>query len=658
MFQKILIANRGEIACRIIKTARRMGITTVAVYSAADKNAKHTQEADEAFYIGESEARCSYLNIEAILQAAQESGAHAIHPGYGFLSENPLLAQACANAQIVFIGPSVAAMEAMASKQLAKQRLAHTSVPLTPGYHGAEQSDERLLTEAIRLGFPLLIKAAQGGGGKGLRAVTKETDFLKELAGARREATAYFADDTMLLEKLVLNPRHIEVQIMADNHGHVVHLFERDCSLQRRHQKIIEEAPAVHLSATLRKKLTDAAITVAQSIDYRGAGTVEFLVDNEMFYFMEMNTRLQVEHPVTEMITGLDLVEWQLRIAANEPLPCHQEDIHAKGHAIECRIYAEDPAAHFLPSMGTIHFLKEPQGQGIRIDSGINKDAVMTQYYDPMMAKLISAGDNREEALQRLQQALKHYHIGGVTTNIPFLQAILAHPSVTAGYFGTNFLNQETLTLPTPKPIVMSLAAACFDYMTLVQTTPDALQHDTLAFQLHVNSHYYRAYLINNIRYDITLTPQDQHTLTLTHEQNTVTYRVTQIKDALCLDDGHEQHHFLVQSLDEHIVLYTEEGPVTVARYEEARQTAAITLNHQLTAPMPATVVAVLKNKGDTITTGDRLMVLEAMKMEHTIHAPNDGLLLEIFYAIGDKVKEGAELLAIAPAKESHESTT
>jgi len=409
MFSTLLIANRGEIACRIIRTAKKCGIRTIAVYSAADRAGLHVQMADEAIYIGPAEATQSYLNIDAIIHAAKISGAEAIHPGYGFLSENPAFARACAAHDIIFVGPPVAAMELMASKQRAKQCLEKTSVPLTPGYHGESQDDEDLLNAAREIGFPVLLKAAAGGGGKGMRSVMNEQHFKNALASARREAHACFGDDIMLIEKQIINPRHVEMQIMSDHHGNTVHLFDRDCSIQRRHQKMIEEAPAPHLSNKLREALAQAAITVAETIDYRGAGTIEFLVtDDEQFYFMEMNTRLQVEHPVTEMITGLDLVHWQLLIAAGEPLPLQQKNIKSHGHAIECRVYAEDSEQGGLPSTGTLRVFEEPQGAFIRIDTGFVNNNTITRFYDPMLSKLIVWGETRDEALKHMQEALTH----------------------------------------------------------------------------------------------------------------------------------------------------------------------------------------------------------------------------------------------------------
>lgn len=654
MFNKILIANRGEIACRIIKTAHRMGIETVAVYSTADRCSLHTTLADHAFCIGDPAASASYLNSQVIIATAIESGAEAIHPGYGFLSENAHFAEACAKAGLVFIGPSVAAMQAMASKQLAKQLLEKTSVPLTPGYHGNDQSDDRLLSEAKRIGFPVLLKAASGGGGKGMRTVSKASEFVQSLASARREATASFGDDTMLIEKLIQNTRHVEIQIMADHHDQVVHLFERDCSIQRRHQKIIEEAPAPHLPASMRQGLADAAIAVARAIEYHGAGTVEFLVTGETeFYFMEMNTRLQVEHPVTELITGLDLVEWQLRIAANEPLPCSQADIQARGHAIECRIYAEDPYHDFIPSIGTLHFLKEPSLEGIRLDSGVKGDSQITRFYDPMIAKLIAWGENRQEALQRLLQALKHYHIGGVKTNIPFLQAILTHPHFNSATLSTDFLSQHTLDLPCPDKQWAVFMAASVDYLqALNQHSLDPLRADTFSWQMHLKSHWRSSYKVLGEQQDILIAPISPHEIALTLNNRTVTWRITLEASQLIIEDGQQRRAVWVENTIDAINFYTENGPITIQRINEQHLTdKSQETDAPLTAPMPATVVAILKKKGDKIKAGDRLIVLEAMKMEHTILAPEDGLLVDIFFEVGAQVNEGAELVSIDKEK-------
>lgn len=650
MFKKILIANRGEIACRIIKTARAMGIQCVAIYSTVDKDSLHVRLADSAYCVGDAVAKESYLNIAHIIKVAKESGAEAIHPGYGFLSENPKFAQACAEAGITFIGPSIAAMEAMASKQLAKQLLEKTKVPLTPGYHGDNQSEIQLLAEAKSIGFPILIKAANGGGGKGMRAVHAENEFSESLAGAKRESMASFGDDTMILEKLVLNPRHVELQIMADNHGNVVHLFERDCSIQRRHQKIIEEAPAPNLSKTMRQKLADAACEVARSINYRGAGTVEFLVDGDShFYFMEMNTRLQVEHPVTEMITGLDLVAWQFKIAANEALPLAQEQIKADGHAIECRIYAEDPFNGFIPSIGQIQFLQEPHGSGIRIDTGVKLESHITMYYDPMIAKLIAWGANRDEALQRLRQALNHYYINGVKTNIPFLQAICGHPTFSKAELSTNFLNKETLNLIHPAPEIGLKMAIAADYLHLVSDTNDPLLQATFAWQSRGAGHWTWRYRHENSIVVATIIPVDkqQFRLKLNDKEHLINARL----DGIALVVELEKRHYkaIVDNHKSYITLYSDEGQITVERFNWSQIHAGTGANKgQLTAPMPSTVVAILKNIGDKVKAGDRLIVLEAMKMEHTIHAPTDGILQEIFYSVGAQVNDGAELLSLS----------
>lgn len=650
MFNKILIANRGEIACRIIKTARRLGIESVAIYSTADRDSLHVSMADVAFCVGEAPARDSYLNIDAIIAAALASGAEAIHPGYGFLSENPAMARACAEHGMVFIGPSVAALEAMGSKQLAKQLLEQTDVPLTPGYHGLDQTDACLLHESQRLGFPVLLKAANGGGGKGMRAVYQTSEFAEALAGARRESQAYFADDTMLIEKLIEAPRHIEMQIMADNHGNIVHLFERDCSIQRRHQKIIEEAPAAHLSESLRERLATAAIAVARAIDYRGAGTVEFLVDDAAhFYFMEMNTRLQVEHPVTEMITALDLVEWQLRIAANERLPCLQTQIKSCGHAIECRIYAEDPRLDFLPSVGQLHFLSEPTGDGVRIDTGVTAYSSISMHYDPMIAKLITWGESRMQARQRMLNALNHYHIGGVKTNIPFLQAILKHPRFIDDQLNTHFLTEESIEISTPEPRMPLLMAACLDYLALSSFQDDGLRADTFAWQMHLNSHWHAQYNIEDAVFDIKVSPISAHQVALTLDGITTQWHIKQSGNQLSLDDGTQCLHAIIETKPDQIIVYTPSEPVIVSRHDDRHASSGHQAKPggQLTAPMPGTVVAILKKIGDSIQAGETLMVLEAMKMEHAIHAPHEGVLVDIFYDVGAQVMEGAQLVAL-----------
>ncbi|MGL5743077.1 MAG: acetyl/propionyl/methylcrotonyl-CoA carboxylase subunit alpha [Legionella sp.] len=650
MFHKILIANRGEIACRIINTARSMGIHTVAIYSSVDKDSLHVLQADSAYYVGEAAAKDSYLNIANIIHIAKESGAQAIHPGYGFLSENPEFAKACHTAGVVFIGPSVEAMEAMASKQLAKQMLEKTQVPLTPGYHGSEQAEDKLLAEAKKIGFPILIKAANGGGGKGMRIVHQESEFSAALAGAKRESMASFADDTMIIEKLVLHPRHVELQIMADNHGNVVHLFERDCSIQRRNQKIIEEAPAPNLSASLRQKLAEAACEVARSIKYSGAGTVEFLVEgNDTFYFMEMNTRLQVEHPVTEMITGLDLVAWQLQIAANETLPLSQDKIQAHGHAIECRIYAEDPSHDFIPSIGQIHFLKEPVGDGIRIDTGVARSSQITMYYDPMIAKLISWGSTREEALSRLDHTLSHYFIGGLKTNIPFLRGICQNLKFKHAELSTDFLTKEEINLVSPNPEMALLLAISFDYVNTVNTIEDPLLMETFAWQSQIPSHWVWRYQGQDGLIEATISPiyKNQFKVKVKDQEHLI--HVQLVGDQLRIETNKQNYQAIVDNTQQFLTLYTNQGQMTIERFNwNTMGTQAKTHKGQLTAPMPATVVAILKKIGEKVKAGDRLIILEAMKMEHTLHAPADGVLADIFYAVGAQVNEGEELLALS----------
>lgn len=650
MFKKILIANRGEIACRIIKTARSMGIHTVAIYSSVDKDSLHVRSADSAYCVGDAPAKDSYLNITNIIRIAKECHAQAIHPGYGFLSENPEFARACNKAGIVFIGPSVEAMEAMASKQLAKQLLEKTNVPLTPGYHGKEQAEEELLTEAKKIGFPILLKAANGGGGKGMRAVYQESDFSAALAGAKRESMASFGDDTMIIEKLVLNPRHVEVQIMADNHGNVVHLFERDCSIQRRHQKIIEEAPAPNLSVSLRKKLAEAACEVARSIKYRGAGTVEFLVEgSDQFYFMEMNTRLQVEHPVTEMITGLDLVAWQLKIAADEPLPLPQDQIKSHGHAIECRIYAEDPYHDFIPSIGQVQFLEEPFGEGIRIDTGVQRESYITMYYDPMISKLIVWGANREEALSRLEQALSNYFIGGLKTNIPFLQTICRNHNFRNAELSTDFLSKENIQLPTVDKELALIMTVGFDYLNILNTLSDPLLKETFAWQSQISSHWIWRYKDQDEVIDVFITPISNHyfKIHLFNQEHFINAYL--IGNKLRIETKLQNYHATVDNKKLLLTLYTSQGQITMERFSwENLGTSSTGHKGQLTAPMPATVVAILKNIGEKVKAGERLIVLEAMKMEHTIHAPTDGILSDIFYTVGAQVNEGEELLSLS----------
>lgn len=655
MITKLLIANRGEIACRIIKTAKRLGIRTVAIYSDADKTSLHVKLADEAWCVGPALASQSYLNIDKIMAVATQANVCAIHPGYGFLSENSNFATACAKAGIIFVGPSVAAMNAMASKKLAKQLLEKTNVPLTPGYHGEKQTVEHLCEEAEKIGFPVLLKAAMGGGGKGMRSVSQKNEFEEALNAAKREALAYFKDDTMLIEKLVLNPRHVEIQLMADHHGNIVHLFERDCSIQRRHQKIIEEAPAPNLSPKLREALADAAITVARTIDYRGAGTVEFLVDgdSESFYFMEMNTRLQVEHPVTEMITNLDLVEWQLHIAENKPLPLRQEQLTFRGHAIECRVYAEDPEQGFIPSVGRISFLQTPSGDGIRVDTGVDEHHEISQFYDPMFAKLIVWGETRDEAIQRLKFALTHYHVAGIKTNLSFLEAIVETPDFIAAHLSTDFLTTHSLTGLTTTDENAYLFAAAADYLKV--RPKDALFQATFGWQTYHQGRWIRRYRIHDKLYTLYMTPKDLSSFECEYEDKTQLIHIkTEAHAELQLTFNEKTiKGVIVEDKPLHLTLFTAKGTTRIDIENPNYNTQVQDTGHGLSAPMPSTVVALLKNEGDHVKKGESLMILEAMKMEHTIYAPETGRVSAVFFNIGSQVNEGAVLASIDPIHEA-----
>ena len=661
MFHKILIANRGEIACRVIKSAKEMGIQTVAIYSTADADSLHVTMADEAYCVGTEKAADSYLQIANIIKIAKDCNAAAIHPGYGFLSESPAFAERCAAENIVFIGPSISAMQAMASKQLAKQLLEKTNVPLTPGYHGKEQTEHKLLAEANKIGFPILLKATDGGGGKGMRVVNDASEFSTALASAKRESMASFGSDTMLIEKLIAAPRHVEVQILADSHGKVLHLFERDCSIQRRHQKIIEEAPASAIDKTFREKITSAAVEVAKAIDYQGAGTVEFLSDGENFYFMEMNTRLQVEHPVTEMITGLDLVAWQIRIAANQHLNLEQDDININGHAIECRIYAEDPENNFMPSIGKISFLQQKTDAHSRIDTGIRAESEVSRYYDPMLAKIIAWGQDREQARARLADTLDNYHLLGVKNNVNFLKSIIKNQAFINNKISTNFLNEEKVTFPKLDLIQGGLLAACLDYLDS-QSASDPLLHDVFAYQMHLDSHWQRKYLVNGQNVKVKITPVSKSDVQLAiidpqpdaqecsnyPVELKVSLKIDHCTQQLILNDTTSIHKFLFTKTQDKFLIFTKQGVLEIQPDKSQGQTNDHShTDNQLTAPMPGTIVAILKKANDQIKFGEPLIVMEAMKMEHTITAPRNGTISSIFYDIGSQVQEGATLVAM-----------
>ncbi|WP_305041996.1 acetyl-CoA carboxylase biotin carboxylase subunit [Geoalkalibacter sp.] len=661
MFEKILIANRGEIACRIIRTAKRLGIATVAVYSDADASARHVALADEAYRLGPAPARESYLRAELILEVARRSGAQAVHPGYGFLSENADFAEACAQAGITFIGPPVAAIAAMGSKSAAKKIMEQAGVPLVPGYHGDDQDPAFLSGQAEKIGFPLLIKASAGGGGKGMRVVRSLDEFPAALAGAKREAANAFGDERVLLERYLTKPRHVEIQVFGDTQGNLLHLFERDCSIQRRHQKVLEEAPAPGMHPALREKMGQAAVAAARAIGYTGAGTVEFLLDEDgSFYFMEMNTRLQVEHPVTEMITGVDLVEWQLRVAAGEALPCRQSDLAISGHAVEARLYAEDPARDFLPSIGLLRHLRSPrESVHVRIDTGVRQGDEVSMHYDPMIAKLIVWDTDRAAALRRLRQALADYQVVGVTTNLAFLGAVAAHPAFVEGDLDTGFIERHRATLfpearPAPDQV---LALACLDVLlrraadarTAARACADAYSpwHSADGWRLNGDNHHELRFVDGEATVSVVAHYRPRgYLLDLPGGPLSVRGEITAAGDLLADLDGKRVRATVVRHGLELTIL--EPGaahrlalidPFAHAGEQEEQ-------GGTLTAPMPGKVIAVLVESGAQVKKGTPLMILEAMKMEHTINAPADGRIADLLFSVGALVSEGAQLLA------------
>lgn len=664
MFTKILIANRGEIACRVIKTAKRMGIATVAVYSDADADALHVNMADEAIYIGASPSRESYLCGDKVIEAAKRTGAQAIHPGYGFLSENADFCRTCAENDIVFIGPPVGAIEAMGSKSAAKNIMEKASVPLVPGYHGEEQSITVLKKAADDMGYPVLLKATAGGGGKGMRQVWSANDFEAELAAAQREAKSSFGDDTMLVEKYLTQPRHVEIQVFCDNHNNAVYLFERDCSVQRRHQKVIEEAPAPGMSDELRQKMGEAAIKSAQAIGYQGAGTVEFLLDVDgSFYFMEMNTRLQVEHPVTELITGQDLVEWQLRVAANETLPKTQQQLAINGHAFEARIYAEDASNDFLPATGQLNFLQSPvESPNVRVDTGVRQGDEVSVYYDPMIAKLIVWDENRDKALQRLAKALSEYRISGVTTNIDFLYNLATCQPFVAADLDTGFIDkhqslifhedQQTLADELPMAALYSVLAREQQALRIAAKTNDPYSpwNNTNAWRLNEAHIHHFSLAHHETIYPVSVEQKRSGNSSFyLINVNDKTYDCQGRIDGDCLYvnvNGHRSCATIAEN-DLTISLYRPNGVFNFNRvlpdYGDDNHGDG---HGGLVAPMNGTVVAVLISQGQQVAKGEPLVIMEAMKMEHTIKAPADGVVSDVFYAAGDLVDGGAELLA------------
>ena len=659
MFTKILVANRGEIACRVMRTARRIGVRTVAVYSEADARALHVAMADEAYPIGPAPARDSYLRIDRIIDAARRSGAQAVHPGYGFLSENADFAEACDAAGIVFIGPPIAAIRAMGSKAAAKALMEKAGVPLVPGYHGEKQDEKLLAKEAQRIGYPVLIKASAGGGGKGMRVVERAEMFAEALASAKREAAASFGDDRVLIEKYLTRPHHIEMQIFADRQGQVVHLFERDCSVQRRHQKVVEEAPAPGMSIERRGAMGNTAVAAARAVGYVGAGTVEFIVEGDAFYFMEMNTRLQVEHPVTEMITGQDLVDWQFRVAAGEPLPLRQDEIALRGHAVEARLYAEDPQRNFLPATGALRRLRQPtMSPGVRVDTGVREGDAVTIHYDPMIAKVIAWGGDRAEALRRLAAALAEYRIAGLATNRDFLVRLLRHPAFVAGDFDTGFIDRHRDALiPPPGPAPrMALAAASLallhDQTITAQGVgkrsgdPHSPWHRRDGWRLNGDTYQDMRWRDGDVERAVRVRyGSGRYHLDIDGESGDA-HAAAGVDGDLILDLDGVRLGATVSRHGPEVTVVADDGTWRLTYIDPlAPKIAEEAAGGRLTAPMPGKVAQVLAKMGGRVKRGQALMVLEAMKMEHTIAAPADGTVEKVNYAAGDLVEEGAELI-------------
>ena len=671
MFKKILIANRGEIACRVAATARRLGIRTVAVYSEADADARHVHACDEAVLIGGPAPRDSYLRADRILAVALASGAQAVHPGYGFLSENAAFAQACADAGIAFIGPPPAAIAAMGSKSAAKTLMEKAGVPLVPGYHGVDNDPALLAREAGRIGYPVLIKASAGGGGKGMRRVDRAEDFAAALASCQREAQSSFGDAHVLVERYVTRPRHIEIQVFGDSLGGCIHLFERDCSVQRRHQKVLEEAPAPGMSAVRRAEMGAAAVAAAQAVGYVGAGTVEFIAeevdDGDLrFYFMEMNTRLQVEHPVTEAITGLDLVEWQLRVAAGQPLPLRQDQLTIAGHAIEARICAENPDAGVLPATGTMDVLRWPphvafqRGTAdcaVRVDAGVGEGDAISPHYDSMIAKLIVFGDNRAQALARLDAALAATHIVGLHTNVAFLRRVVACESFATADLDTSLIERERAVLLDQPPLALEIAAAGVVAHTLAQEA--ALEgadpwsrRDGWRVAGGARRHFDLEHA--GVMQAVSLarphsTAADGRLLLQTAGGEWPLTASLHGADTFDMTLAGRRLRLAVYAQGERVAVFAPEGSAVLRQIDAIAQAGEGAAEAgRLTAPMPGKVIAFLAAAGDAVTQGQALAVMEAMKMEHTLHAPRDGVVAELLYAVGDQVAEGGELLRLA----------
>jgi len=670
VFSKILIANRGEIACRVIRTARKMGVATVAVYSDADRNALHVSMADEAVHIGPAPSRESYLRADRIFEACKATGAGAVHPGYGFLSENSQFADLCSENGIVFIGPPTGAIEVMGSKSAAKSIMEEAGVPLVPGYHEANQSPERLARAAMDIGYPVLLKAVAGGGGKGMRMVREEAEFADALAAAKRESTSSFGNDEMLVEKYLAEPRHVEFQVFCDRHGNAVYLFERDCSVQRRHQKVIEEAPAPGMTAELRQQMGEAAVLAAKAIGYEGAGTVEFLLEGDgSFYFMEMNTRLQVEHPVTEMITGQDLVAWQLRVAAGETLPLGQDDLQINGHAFEARIYAEDPGHDFLPATGMLTYLQPPaESRHVRVDTGVVQGDEVSVYYDPMIAKLIVWDENRERALGRLAKALSEYRVSGLSTNISFLYNLATSRPFRDAELDTHFIEKhhDLLFHASDEDRVQDLPLASLYLLLRMEAAtrkraggsePWSPWNSSSAWRLNQAAIHTGAIVLNGNEYDVPVVEigsGERRRFRITAGGKSVMAAGELNGNELYADiDGYRQRVVVVPH-DDMFTLFSQSGAMQFALAqpdfgEDDDQSAA----GAFAAPMHGVVVKLLAEAGAAVEKDQPLLIMEAMKMEHTICAPLDGTVTEFYFQAGEQVSGGEELLNFVTSEDS-----
>ncbi|HYW61697.1 MAG TPA: acetyl/propionyl/methylcrotonyl-CoA carboxylase subunit alpha [Bradyrhizobium sp.] len=656
-FRSLLIANRGEIACRVIRTARAMGLRAVAVYSEADSGAMHVAMADEAVLLGPARARDSYLNIERVIDAARRTGAEAIHPGYGFLSENPDFAQACADAGLVFVGPTAAMMTAMGSKSGAKALMEKAGVPLVPGYHGEAQDEATLAKAADRIGFPVLVKASAGGGGRGMRVVNSAGELAAAIVSAKREAKASFGDDRMLIEKYVQNPRHIEVQVIGDSHGNLLSLFERECTLQRRHQKVIEEAPSPTLNHLQRDAVCAAARRAAAAVNYSGAGTIEFVSDGKDVFFIEMNTRLQVEHPVTELITGIDLVEWQLRVAFGEKLPLRQDEIRLHGHAIEARVYAENPHKNFMPSVGKIRTWRTPvEIDGLRIDAGYRQGDTVSPHYDAMLAKVIAWAPTREAAIDRLNRGLEETDVRGVVTNIPFLAALVTHRQVRANAIDTGFIERElkNLTPDAASPGDLELCAAVAAILQQEQEAPRSERHSPwLTSGWMPVGRRQRVFAFRHgqgAEHNVTLSyGSGPDTLSTGKHEFVLAWSPAEGGFDLTLDGAKSRVAAVIESHD--LYLRTRNGRfdlhwVDPFGGDDEEQVG----EDKIVAPLPGTVVALLAEEGATLEKGAAILTLEVMKMEQTLRAPFAGVLKKIKCKVGDIVQEGVELAEIEAA--------